>query len=100
MTQALKLYTYPTPPFFYLLVASLHCQKAVTTYIKLWKDKNKDNLVYIAKDDILDQYSIKPSKFRHDLFLLFEQGLLSIDETPTKYVIEMTDWEDVLDECC
>lgn len=94
------LQSYETPPFFYLLHASVHCQRAMSTYIKLWKDRNSESTVIVSKNSIFDEYGIEPAKFKQDLLSIVDQALANVHETSSKYVIEMTDWEEMKDELC
>ncbi len=90
-------FPYPVPPFFYLLHASVYCQKALTTYIKLWKEKNEESKISVHKKLIFEEYGIASRKFHQDLLCLVDQGLANVDETPTKFNIELTDWEKMIE---
>lgn len=92
---------YVYPPYNYLVQVADHCPKAVLTYMALWRDASSENKVNVFKKDIKNEYLTSLAKFRHDIFLLFKEGLVSIDETPQWLHIELINWdESVEDEAC
>jgi hypothetical protein len=81
------------PPYIYLAQVIEHCALSASTYLQLWREKDKDNVVHIYKKDVYVQFLKRPYKFKNDLINLVKEGLISIDETPKKYVIELVDYE-------
>lgn len=86
--------TIQSPPFFYLLQISEHCPRALCCYLILWRDMDKNQMVHIHKEDIRQKYLMSSTKFKNDLLLILKEGLVSIDETPNMFHIEMTGWDE------
>ena len=83
-----------SPPFFYLLQIAEHCPRALTCYLMLWRDMDRDFMIHVHKDDVRRKYLMSPTKFMNDLLLIRKEGLVSIDETPNMYHLELTGWDE------
>jgi hypothetical protein len=81
------------PPYYYLTQVADNCSKAVSTYMMLWRNADKEKKMSIYKKDVRSEYLISLCKFRHDLLLLVKQGLVSVDETPALLNIELVGWD-------
>lgn len=81
------------PPFHYMLQVTEHCPKAAFTYMNLWKNRDKKNKAQVYKEDVRNEFLVSLAKFRHDLFLLMKEGLVSVDETPLSLTVEMVDFD-------
>jgi hypothetical protein len=90
------------PPGFYTEMLSKHAHSAIQTYFKLWKIKDKENYVYIFKDEIQKLLAVKKPKFFDDLTDISNEGLLNWKEEKqetedmlrTLIIIELTGWSD------
>lgn len=90
------------PPGFYLEMLSKYAHSAIQTYIKLWKIKDKENYVYIFKDQILPFLCVEKVKFFADLAKIANEGLINWKEEKketedmvrTLIIIELTGWSD------
>lgn len=97
---------YEYPPGFYTEVLSKRAHSCIQTYFKLWKIKDKENYVYIFKDEIQKLLSVKKPKFFDDITDICNEGLLSWKEEVkenedmkrTLVVIELTGWSDEYDD--
>lgn len=93
----LELWDYPPYPYLHQVLS--HCHKAGVTYLDLWKERDKNNKVTIEKDEIRSRFLASTHNFHHNLLLLVKEGLLSIDESSNRLIVELTDWDvDDLDE--
>lgn len=86
------------PPYAYLMQVLLHCPLAAFTYVQLWKDKNLENKLLIAKDEIQDYYLISKTRFKNNLQSLAREGLVNIHERPSTLEIEFVIWDDEIYE--
>lgn len=84
---------YHYPPYLYLTQLADHCPKAVSTYMLLWRNIDKENKVNVFKKDIRSEHLITLNKFSHDLLLLVKEGLVSLEETPNWFHIELVGWD-------
>jgi hypothetical protein len=90
------------PPGFYTEMLSKHAHSAIQTYFKLWKIKDKENYVYVFKDEIQNFLAVKKPKFFDDLTDISNEGLLNWKETKkesedmgrTLITIELVGWSD------
>jgi hypothetical protein len=82
------------PPFFYLSQVLKHYPKSAYTYLSLWRNKNKENVVIIEKKSIHLELLIHPSKFFNDIIKLSDEGLLSFIEKEGTFHLELTDWQE------
>ncbi len=82
------------PPYLYLTQVAEHCPKALSTYLSLWRERASNNKITVYKEEIRLQFLTSLAKFRHDLFLLVKEGLVSIDETPKSINIELVSWDE------
>lgn len=82
------------PPYHYLLQIADHCPKACALYIRLWHDRDKHNTLSVNKSTVRDKYLTSLAKFRHDLFLLSKEGLVSFMENFEEVAIELVEWSD------
>ncbi len=81
------------PPYAYLTQVLQHCPKAGLTYLKLWSEKNLSNEITVENNKIQNIFFVSKTKFKNDLLLLVNEGLISVNEYPSCLVIEMTGWE-------
>lgn len=84
-----------SPPIAYMKIIADHCPRALSTYIKLWEERDAKSIAVVYKDSIKNNYMISITRFKNDLMGLLKEGLISIDETKKAYHIELVDW----DEC-
>ncbi len=91
-----KNFDIPNP--LYLMQVSDHCPRALSTYIKIWGDKDQNSKLTIYKRSIRDRYLNSLTKFRTDLFCLVQEGLISVDESPKLITIEFVDFDEFYDE--
>ena len=68
------------PPYAYLKQVIDHHPLAAGTYVELWRHKDKNHRVIVAKNQIRNQFLIAPTKFRNDLYQLVKEGLVNVDE--------------------
>jgi hypothetical protein len=80
-------------PYHYVLQIADHCPKAVALYLRMWHDKDRYNTLCIIKDFVREKYFTTLAKFRHDLFLLSKEGLVSYVENPDEVAIELVEWD-------
>lgn len=81
------------PPYPYLEQVLNHCNEAGSTYLSLWKDRNKDNCVSIEKAEIRTRFLCSRHLFHNNLLKLVKEGLISVDETADKITVHLVDWE-------
>ena len=86
------------PPYPYLFQVAEHCPKSVVSYMNLWKSRNKDNRVFVFKSDIRSDYLTTHTKFKNDLLMLAKEGLVSVDESPSKYTVELVGYDNNFDK--
>lgn len=87
--------SYVFPPYLYLTQVATHCAKAVGTYMKLWEqnDSFESHILIVDKSTVRDRFAVSLSKFRHDVFLLTNEGLVSVKEDEEYMKIELTKWD-------
>jgi hypothetical protein len=90
-----KLYPNPNPyppePYFDLILKN--CPKAALLYKKLWKEKGVDFIVILDKERV-ESENVSTKRFRHNLKLLLEEGMVSFLEDDYFYKIELLGWKD------
>lgn len=67
-------------------------------YCKLWESKNKHYKLAVKKQDIFNIFLISPTVFRNRIVNLMEEGLLSFENTPEFYYIELIAFDEVEDD--
>jgi hypothetical protein len=89
------------PPYVYLTQVLNHCPRSASTYIELWRHKDKNSKVSVAKNQIRNQFLMSAAKFRNDLMSLVKEGLINVDEQMDsderdwwKLNIELVNFED------
>jgi hypothetical protein len=93
MLQLKQAPYYDGPPSMYLEQVLDHCPKAGSTYMKLWRMKDFDNCLTVAKSEIPSLFLIKKQKFQDDLLLLAKEQLINVDTSPNMISIEMVGWD-------
>jgi len=83
------------PPLLYLEQVAEHCPKAVSTYLLIWREKDKQGKLIIDKDEIKNNYLTTLTKLKNNLVLLVKEALISIHETPNALHIEVVEWNDI-----
>lgn len=93
-----NIFNIELPPYAYLMQVLNHSSKSAATYIEIWRHKDKQNKIKVAKNDIRDRFLIPAAKFRNDLLVLVKEGLVSVDQTGDDdwYIlnIEVIGWGD------
>lgn len=82
-----------SPPHLYMAQVLEHCPRAGSTYLKIWREKNKDNRLVIEKKDFRKEQLVSLTVFKNDLISLVREGLISFEETPDLIYIELVDWD-------
>jgi hypothetical protein len=82
------------PPYAYLFQVAEHCPKAVATYLRLWRDRSDESLLYFDLEDFRQNYCMSLAKFKHDLFLLTKECLVNVEERPSQIVVELVEWDE------
>ena len=85
------------PPYAFLEQVAQHCHKAVSTYLWLWKNKNKSHKVTIDNTRIPFLTAQGTAQFNHNLLLLSREHLINVDKEDNLTEIELVAWEDVTD---
>lgn len=65
------------PPAPYLKQVANGPHAALSTYIKLWENKDEKNNFYVIQDQIQETLNIKSHKFMHDIIDLCNENLLN-----------------------
>lgn len=81
------------PPRIYLKQVADHCPRAMSTYLDIWTNKDRQNQVHIYKDELKLEYLTSMTKFRHDLLSLVKEGLVSINESPKAFHVDIIGWD-------
>jgi hypothetical protein len=89
--------SWENPPFPFIEQLSKSSHVAISTYIDLWRRQDKENNVYIFRDEIGKILSIPKTKFYYDILKLAKEGVLHWDERPeglerTLITISLTPW--------
>jgi len=84
------------PPYAYLMQVLNHAPKVAASYIEIWRHKDKNNKLVVAKNQIRNQFLMAATKFRNDCMILVREGLIDLvqkgdDEFYTLH-IEVTGW--------
>lgn len=87
------------PPYLYIAQIAEHCPKALFTYLQLWREKDRKNMIRISPNEVRIEFLITLRKFNHDLMLLVREGLVSIEETSKLIKIELVGWQEEDDLC-
>lgn len=86
------------PPYMYLMQVLNHAPRAASTYIELWRHKDKQHKVVVAKNQVRNQFLIGSAKFMNDLLALVREGLINVDQDSLdewhQLKIEMVNFED------
>jgi len=88
------------PPYAYLSQVLKHCPLSASTYLELWRHKDKKHKVVIDKEQIRNTFLVAPTKFRNDCFTLVNEGLINVNESKSieghwyKMTIEMVNFEE------
>lgn len=85
---------YEAPPYEYLVQAADHCPKAISTYLLIWREADKNRKVHVYKKDVLSAFLTPIVKFKNDLMKLVKEGLISVEETPKSLLIELVGWDE------
>jgi hypothetical protein len=93
MIQKLYPYTSPYPPEPYFDLILKNCPKAALLYKKLWKERNSDFTVVLDKERVHTE-NVSTKRFRHNLKLLLEEGMVNFYEDDYYYNIELLGWKD------
>jgi hypothetical protein len=88
------------PPLPYLEQVLQHCHKAASTYLSLWKGRNKHNKLTVAKDKIKTDFLTSVATFNHNLRLLARECLINVTERPLTLEIELVGWDFEGDDVC
>lgn len=80
---------HPVPPYPYLIQVAKHYPQATSTYLELWRVKDRKHKVTITKNEIRNKFLIGAAKFRNDVFSLAQEGLVSVNET---WDVNQTEW--------
>lgn len=86
------------PPLGYLLEISLHCPKALHTYLYLWKHKDPQDVVRFSNDKstIEEMFMKSKTRFINDLTALSLEGIITVMDDREFYEIEMLNWDNML----
>jgi hypothetical protein len=71
-----------------------HYPKSASTYIELWRHKDKNNKVVMSNEECRNMFLISPTKFRNDLLCLVREGLISVFEKGFKMTIEIVNFDE------
>lgn len=82
------------PPLPYIELVALNIHEALTTYIRLWRLKDKNHKILMPRKNIQQNFLRSIVKFEIDLMKLCAQGLLSFTYQKKVYVIELVGWKD------
>jgi hypothetical protein len=85
------------PPYPYLSLILNHCSRAASTYITLWRERDKNGIVKIRPFDIRSTFLITPTRFKNDLLVIAKEGLISVTENSKEMIIEVIGWDDEAD---
>ena len=86
------------PPYPYLLRVVEYCPAAAATYMKIWKDRDKDHKFHIYKENVKSGFLMSPTRFHNHLLMLVKEGLVSVDESPLMLSVELVGYDDNYDE--
>ncbi len=81
------------PPIPYIKIVAEHCPRALCLYIKLWEEQSSNNTVVAYKDEIRHRFFTTITRFKNDLMAIVKEGLISVDETPSAYHVELVSWD-------
>lgn len=81
------------PPPLYLIQVLKNCPCSALTYVYLWQSRDKECKVIIKKATFSANQYIHPTKLRHDIYQLVEEGLASLYEEKDHKVVELVDWK-------
>ena len=85
------------PPAEYLMQVADHCCEAVSAYIMLWRDQDKDGICVYTKDFIEDVKCVDWSDFKKHLRLLAYEGVIERVITEDKVTVIMAEWQESLE---
>lgn len=95
MTQKFNI---DLPPYMYLTQVLNHCPRAASTYIELWRHKDKHHKIVVAKNQVRNQFLIGSAKFMNDLLALVREGLINVDQDSldqwNRLSIELVNYEE------
>ena len=86
------------PPYIFLEQVANHCHKATSTYLWLWKHKDKNNKVLVDSKKIPMITGQGTAQFNHNLLALARENLINYDKEDHLTEIEMVSWDDLSDE--
>lgn len=82
------------PPCPYFVQILRHFPEAAFLYCKLWESRNIHNKLAVKKKDIFNIFLISPTVFRNRIVNLMEEGLVSFEQTPQFFYIELVGFDD------
>lgn len=81
------------PPYAYLFNFSQHYASPVATYMTLWESRDHNCKVTLKKKQIPSDFLCTLAVFQDHCRKLVKEGLISIEDFPKSYVIELTDYD-------
>lgn len=85
----------PPPPMPYLLSLAQHQPLAIETYLLLWQKKDNKSIVRVPKLELKSEFLMPKQRFTNSLRGLVKEGLASVEETNSQYIVELIDWEEM-----
>jgi hypothetical protein len=81
------------PPIPYLEQIALNNPESLTTYIRLWRLKDKEYKVTLKRKEVFLYMICLVQKFEGDVMRLCAQGLLSYTYKNRVYHLELVGWD-------
>lgn len=85
------------PPAEYLMQVADHCCEAVSAYLMLWRDQDKDGICVYTKEQVEDIKCLDWCDFKRHLRLLAYEGVIERVCTDNKITVIMAAWEEQLE---
>ena len=85
------------PPAEYLCQVADHCCEAVSAYLMIWRDQDKDGIISYTKEYVEDVKCLDWCDFKRNLRLLAYEGVIERVVTEEKVTIILASWEESLE---